>query len=236
MDLNLPQNVEVEEERDIIGGAAILPSNVYKGVVELVYLDAASSGAISVNINFKTDSGRNVRQTVYISNKKKEFFYTNKDNKNLPLPGYSQMDAFFKSVTGKGIADQNKEDKVINLYNREAKKEIPQTRTVFMDTINKPAAVGILEVSEEITTKESDYKQGTGEYRQFNELHKWFDPDNGLTNVEKAAGETEPKVLANWKKTYEGKLQTRNAPEKASGTPGAPKPANKPTESLFSTP
>ncbi len=240
MDLNLPSNVVLEEERDSVGGGT-LESGVYLGVIELAYLDAAPSGAISVNINFKTDANRNVRQTIYISNKKGEFVYKNKDNKDNPLPGYAQMDAFFTAVTGKGIAQQSLEEKVINIYNYDLKKEVPQTRKVFMDILNKPIAAGILQVSEERTTKDSNYTVGTGEYREFNEFNKWFDADTGLTNVEKKAGETEPKVLELWKTVNKGKKVVRNAATRDTSKAGAPgasnSPANKkPTESLFTKP
>ena len=237
MDLNLPSNVVLEEERDSVG-SGVLDSDVYLGVVELVYLDASASGAISVNISFKTNN-RTVRQTVYISNRKGEFVYRNKDKKDLPLPGYAQMDAFFTAVTGKGLSSQSLEEKVINIYNYDLKKEIPQTRKVFMDILNKPIAAGILKISEERTTKESNYTVGTGEYRNLNEFNKWFDAETGLTNVEKKAGETEAKVLENWKKANTGNEVIRNAATRDTSKAGAPTSSNsankKPTESLFAT-
>lgn len=235
MDLNLPSNVVLEEERDSIGSGT-LASDVYLGEIELAYLDAATSGAINVNISFKTNN-RSVRQTVYISNKAGKFVYKDKEGKEQALPGYAQMDAFFTAVTGKGIAQQTTEEKVINIYNYELKKEMPQTRKVFMDVLNKPIAAGILEVSEERTTKDSNYTVGTGEYRTFNEFNKWFDAESGLTNVEKKAGETEAKVLAKWKEANAGKKVVRDAASRDTSKAGAPSAGGaankKPTESLF---
>ena len=231
MDLNLPSDVKVEKERDSVGRGA-LASDVYKGVVELVYLDKSAGGAISVNIQFKTQD-QVVNQTVYISNRKGKFTYAGK-NGDAPLPGYSQMDAFFTALTGKNLAQQAKEDKVINLYDFEARKELPVKREVFIDALNLPIACGITLVKEEKTTKESNYKEGTGEYYTKNEFNKWFDADTGLTAVEKQAGETSPKFLEAWKTKFVGETITRNA-KNSGAVKGAPATAAaaKPTTSLF---
>lgn len=222
-DFNLPTGVQAEEEKDTLGSGP-LPSDVYAGMVELVYLDKAASGAKSINIHFKTKEGQSVRQTVYISNKKGEYTYE-RDGKQSPLPGYSQMDHFFKALTGKGLNEQSLEEKTIKIYDFEAKAEKPVQRQVFMGAINKPLAIGIILVSEEKTTKESNYKDGTGEFRELNEFHKFFDASSGLTNSEKAAGETEPAFLQKWKEKWVGQTKVKKAknPGTASGaTAGAP--------------
>lgn len=216
LDLNLPSNVKTEKERDTLGGGA-LSTDVYKGIVTLAYLDKSANGATSVNIHFKTDSGQEVRQTVYISNRNGEFTYKDKNTGEAkPLPGYTQMNAFFEAVTGKGIGQQVMEEKTIKLYDFEEKKEMPKQRTIFMDAINQPLAIGIVHVQEEKATKESGYKNGTGEFRDINEFDKFFDPTSGLTNVEKQAGETTPAFLKAWKDKKGGKTVIRKA--KVSGT------------------
>lgn len=231
--LSLPTGIKAEEERDSLGSGPV-PSNVYAGTVELVYMDKSEGGAMSVNIHFKTDD-RTLRQTVYISNKKGEFTYKDKDGNAKPLPGYSQMNAFFQALTGKGIDQQTLENKTIKIYDFEAKAEKPVERQVFMDAIRKPLAIGVLLVSEEKTTKESGYKDGTGEFRESNEFDKFFDASNGLTNVEKKAGDTEPKFLEQWKQKNVGNVKVKKA--KNPGTPGGAKagaPAAGSAPSLFS--
>lgn len=242
MDLNLPSSVKVEEEKDTLGGRVLLNSNIYPGIVDLCYMDKSDKGAISVNIHFKTKDNQVVRETTYISNRDGEFTYKDKQSGEVkPLPGYSQMDSFFKAVTGKGIGQQLKEEKTISLWDKDAKKELPAKRTVFMDVHQQPIAAGILKVSEEKTTKESNYKNGTGEFFEKNELVKWFNVETGLTHVEQAAGITAPTFFNEWKEKYENKVIERKAkvPGKASAaTAGAPGQSaapvgGAPTQSLF---
>lgn len=237
MDFNLGADVKVEEEKDVIGGRVVLNTAVYPGLIDLCYLDASTGGAKNINIHFKTENGDVIRETVYISNKAGSFTYKDKDTgEPKPLPGYSQMDAFFKAVTGKGIAEQITEEKTISLYDKDANKELPVKRTVFMDVHKQPIAAGIYKVEEEKTTKESNYTQGTGEFYEKNAFDKWFDADTGLTAVEKAANKTEAEFLPKWMEKNEGKVRIIKA--KKPGTPGsaassgAPDAA-RPTTSLF---
>lgn len=238
MDLNLPSSVQAEEEKDIVASGGVLDAAVYKGTVELVYMDKAASGAININIHFNNGS-RVIRQTIYISNKKGGFTY-HKDGKDFPLPGYSQVDHFFKAVTSKGIAQQVTEEKTIKIYDYDAKKELPQQRTVFMEALGKPMAVGVIKVSEEKTTKDSGYVDGTGEFREYNEFDKWFNAETGMTRLEELDDSiTEATFIHKWKEKNEGKVKVKRAKNPgaaASGaTSGAPTPSeSKPTTSLFS--
>lgn len=211
--LALPTGVAKEEERDSLGGGT-LPAGVYKGTVDMVYLDKAASGAICVVMAIATE-GRVVRQTTYISNKAGEFTYGQGKEKK-PLPGYTQMDNFFIRATGKGIGEQETEEKTIKVFDFTQRKDVNAQKDVFTGVLNLPIAVGLLDVKEEKSTKESGYKQGTGEFRAFNEFVKWFDPDTGLTTKENADGVSEPTFLKKWKEQYEGKVTTRLA--KITGT------------------
>lgn len=236
MDFNLPQGVVVEEERDV-SGFAPLSSGVYKGVMQLAYIDQSAGGAASATFLVKIDN-RVVQQTIYFSNKEGAFTYKSKTDGTMhPLPGYSQVDSILQTVTGKGIVGQDIEEKVINIYDYTARKEVPSKRKVFVDTINKPVAIGIQHISEERTTKESNYKVGDGTFREFNEFTKWFDPETGLTNTEVKAKATEPKFLATWKANHTDIVVVRKAATSiaSQGTAGAPTGTStpKPATSLF---
>lgn len=235
MDFNLPSSVVAEEEKDIVATGGPLEAGVYPGVVELVFLDKAESGAININIHFNTGS-RIVRQTTYISNRSGGFTY-HKDGKDHPLPGYSQMDHFFKAVTGKGLNQQATEEKTIKLYDYNAQKEVPVTRTVFMEALGKPIAAGIIQISEEKTTKESGYKDGTGEFRQYNEFDKWFNAETGMTRLEELDDSvTEASFIHTWKEKNVGQVKVKKAKNpgaaKTGAMSGAPTPAAA-TTSLF---
>ncbi len=242
MSFALPEGVAVEEEKDSLGGGVVVDANVYKGIIENVYQDKSDGGAISINIHFKMEDGRVLKQTTYISNRAGGFTYT-RDGKSNPLPAYSQMNSFFKAVTGKGIAaNQATEEKMVKIY--KDNKETPLPRDCFVDAIGQEIAIGILKISDEKTTKSGgkdekgkDIYVGTGEFREINEFDKFFDAASGLTVVEKLAGETTPEFLAAWKEKNAGKVRVKKA--KISGTAsgataGAPAASAAPVKKLFS--
>lgn len=232
----LPTGVVADVEKDSLGGG-VIPANLYPGKLKLVYMDQSESGAKSVNIQFETAAGQLVRQTIYVSNRAGEFVYV-KDGKTFPLPGYSQMNAFFEAVTGKGFADQVTTTKTIKLriFKDGVGSDQNVEREVFVDLNDEPCAVGILLISEEKATKESGYKDGTGEFREVNEFAKWFDAQ-GFTTTERAGELKEPVFAADWKKKYKDGTIVRKAknPGTASGAvAGAPAgAADAPKKSLF---
>lgn len=217
--LSLPEGMAPEEDKDVLGSGGVLESGVYKGTIEMVYLDASDSGAKRINIHFKRGESV-VKNTTYISARPDDpakpdevrFTYIDKKTGNpKPLPGYSQMNAFFEATTGKGITDQPSEVKMVKVYNYEAKKELPTEVTVFTGPIGKEIAIGILKISEEKATKESRYKQGTGEFREYNEFAKYFDANNGQTTAEKEAGVSVAEFLPKWKDKHTGKTRVKRA-------------------------
>lgn len=243
MSFALPEGVAVEEEKDSLGGGVVVNAEVYKGTLENVYQDKSDGGAISINIHFKMEDGKVLKQVVYISNRAGGFTYNDKNGKAQPLPGYSQMNSFFKAATGKGIAEnQATEEKMVKIY--KDNKETPLPRDCFVDAIGTEIAIGILKISEEKTTKSGgkdekgkDIYVGTGEFREINEFDKFFDAASGLTVVEKLAGAETPEFLAAWKEKNAGKVKVKKA--KISGTAsgataGAPAASAAPAKKLFS--
>lgn len=235
--LALPTGVVADVEKDSLGGG-VIPAKTYPGKIKLVYMDKSDKGAVSINIHFEEAAGsRTVKQTTYISNQAGAFVYTDKNGKAQPLPGYSQMNAFFEATTGKGIAEQETSAKTIKLYIFKDGKGSEQLveRDVFMALQDHECVAGILLVSEEKATKESNYKDGTGEYREFNEFGKWFDSE-GFTATERAGELKDPIFIHDWKKKNMDQTQIRKAKNPgaaAGGTAGAPAAGNTTTKSLF---
>lgn len=210
-DLSLPQNTVVEEEKDVLGDGLVLESGLYKGIVEMAYLDSNQNGTKLITIHFKRN-GRVFKFTNYISNQQGSFTYVDKKTQqNKPLPGYLLMDSFFKAVTGSGIAEQATTAKMVKVWNPTTSKEEPKEVQVFEAVLNKPLSAGILKVSSEKTTPESGYKQGTGEFRDSNEFNKFFDAETGQTVSEKAANQ-QAAFLLKWKERNDNKTRVKKAP------------------------
>ena len=208
----LPAGVKQEEERDSVGSSGPLESGVYDGTIEMVYLGASEKGAKNFTIVFKTASGRTVRQTIYYTNRAGELTYMCKRDKvPKPLPGYTQLSQIIESITGKPITDgQDIETKSIKEMDWSVRKEVPVEREVFMDTVGIKMKVAVLKVAEEKTTAESNYKDGTGEFRDINEFDKFFDED-GVSNIERKAGKTEAAFMATWLTKNDAKTKVRKA-------------------------
>lgn len=235
MDFSLPQGVKAEAEKDVVGGNGPVKTDIYPGVVEMIYLDTFASGAINANIVFKGETST-IKEQICISNKAGEFTYKDKKTgEDKPLPGYSQVSSFLEAITGTPITEQVIEEKTIKVYDFEAKSEVPVKRKVFMNAVNKPMQAAIQELHEEKTTKESDYKEGTGEFYEKNTFIKFLDSDTGRTVLEQRAN-TEAEFAAEWLKKNKGKVRTKKAAKSgvANGaTAGAPAAAGAATTSLF---
>ena len=200
-------NIQTKEE-DVLGGSRTVPSNVYPAGIKLAYLDAAASGAICVVFDFAmlvNGKERNHKETIYISNKNKEFTYKDKQSgENKPLPGFVTVDSICKAVTGKSITELSTEKKTIKVYDYDQKAEVPQEKEVLMDLIRGKLELGIIETIVDKNVKTDNGYVPSGETREQNELSKVFNED-GLTQLEKESGATEAKFKAAWLEQYAGK-------------------------------
>ncbi len=225
---DLDKDVVEAEERDVSGGYGAVDADVYLGVIKMIYLDEYKAGSKNFNIIFTADSGKEHKETIYYANKE-GVYTTEKDGKKVPTFGYNRLNSFLKVITEKGITEQDVETKTINVYDFDAKKELPKERKVLMDTINVPVAVGMINTNTENTTAESNYKDGTGVFKNINSIDKMFFPDTGLTVVERLAGETEPKYMEKWKKDNKGQVRLKEAKN-----PGAASGGNTPSNGASS--
>ena len=200
-------NIQTKEE-DVLGGSRTVPSNVYPAGIKLAYLDAAASGAICVVFDFAmlvNGKERNHKETIYISNKNKEFTYKDKQSgEDKPLPGFVTVDSICKAVTGKSITELSTEKKTIKVYDYDQKAEVPQEKEVLMDLIRGKLELGIIETIVDKNVKTDNGYVPSGETREQNELSKVFNED-GLTQLEKESGATEAKFKAAWVEQYAGK-------------------------------
>ena len=200
-------NIQTKEE-DVLGGSRTVPSNVYPAGIKLAYLDAAASGAICVVFDFAmlvNGKERNHKETIYISNKNKEFTYKDKQSgEDKPLPGFVTVDSICKAVTGKSITELSTEKKMVKVYDYDQKAEVPQEKEVLMDLIRGKLELGIIETIVDKNVKTDNGYVPSGETREQNELSKVFNED-GLTQLEKESGAAEAKFKAAWLEQYAGK-------------------------------
>lgn len=229
----------IEVEKDSVGGFSVLDSNIYPTKINMAYTGESTGGALSVTLHLGTATGQEIRETVYVSSGKakgQKTYYEAKDGSRKNLPGYSLIQSLCKLTTDKDVSQIPTEEKVIKLYDREAKKEVPTKVQVVTELLDKEVYTGLLKEKHDKTTKQGDDYVPTGETFEKNAIDKFFRAPDKMTYAEAINSEvTEATFFNEWLKKNEG--QVRDKTSKTSGSAGAPKAAQaKPaaTQSLFS--
>lgn len=221
-------NEGLEEATDRIGGFQPLNSDIYTGVIKLAYAGQSDGGARNVTI-VADFGGREYRETIYVTNKKGENFFLNKQDKTkkVPLPGFTTIDDLCLVTTGKPLCEQAAEEKVVNIYDAEAKKELPKSVPMLVDLLGKTASFAILNQLE--NKSEKDGAGGyvpTAETRSSNVIDKVFHTETKMTVVEAKAGAEEAVFWNSWldrnKDQVRDRREIKDGEAGQSGRPGAP--------------
>ena len=231
----------LEESQDRLGGYAPLDSAIYAGKIKAAYAGTSSQGATSISLVVDLN-GKEYRETLYVTNKKGQNFFLNKDDntKKVPLPGFTVIDDICLIVTGEPLANQETEDKVINLYDYDQKKEVPKTVPMLMGLLGKEIKLGIINQLENKNEKQGDEYVPTAETRNINFIDKVFHPELNLTVAEARNNQDEAKFHDAWAERNNGTVKDKreikdggagasNKPQKSAPVAGA----GTPTKSLF---
>lgn len=236
---DLGSNVVVEEDQDTLGGGGVQESGLYDCTIKLAYITKSAGGAMAINLVLETDRKVSINQQIYISSgdaKGNKFTYTDKKSgEEKPLPGYSQINSLCQSAIGKQLKDLDPEEKILNLYDYNAKKEIPTKVPVITELLNAPITVGLLKQTEDKRAKDATGNYvATGETRDINVISKVFRTEGRLTNAEIAAGATTGEFAKKWLEKNKGVVvdkstKVANAPQTGLPTPNP----TTPTKSMF---
>ncbi len=242
---NLDNDANIKGETDSLGGGFIKESGVYNATIELAYADQSTGGARSVNIHLKTEDGAVIRLTEYVTSGTAKgglnTYVDQKTGEKRFLPGYSKMDSMSKLACAKGLTELTAEEKVVNRYDYDAKKELPMKTNVLTELMGQPITVGLVK---QIVDKNAKNAAGTyeptGETREENVADKFFRARDGMTATEIIAGATEPSFRNKWAEKNTGVTRNlaKGAPAGASsgataGAPAAAPAAGEKPASLF---
>lgn len=235
---NLKEDQSVEQERDFIGGSRLVDSDLYDCEIEIAYLGVADSGANSVTLHLKTPEGTVIRETQWVTSGREKgckTYYENKDGKKQNLPGFSLINNLCLLTVGKPLAELDTAEKIIKVWDKDAKKEMPKSVQAITALSGQHVYAGIIKQTVDKTKKAADGTyQPTGETRDENVVDKFFRLKDGLTVTEIKNGGTEAAFMNTWRDKWKG--QTRNKASGASasgGVAGAPAAAAPQTKSLF---
>lgn len=222
----------LEETQDRLGGFSRLESGAYLGKIKMAYAGQSASGARSVTLIFGHGEGAKdeYRETVYITNKAGENFYLDNDKKKHPLAGFTIIDDLCQVMTGKPLAQQTTDEKVVNVYDSDAKKELPKSVPVLVELLGGDVTLGIIKQTVIKQVKQNGVYVDTNETRDDNNIDKVFHFPSNLTVVEAKKGVQAATFYGAWveKNTGVTRDRTKKAgnPGVKAGRPGMPPIAN----------
>lgn len=227
-------NEGLEQTEDRVGGGfKALETNIYTGKLKAAYAGASAGGARSVTLIFNHGGSSEYRETVYITNKAGQNWFHPKDkdgkrdtSKKVPLPGFTIIDDLCLIITGKPLSEQDAEEKVFNVYDADAKKELPKAVPMLIDLLDSEVSFAIQKSLENKSELVGNDYVATADERETNNIVKVFHTESRMTVVEAREGKTEPEFWDAWLSRNEGKTQDkRTIKDGAGGSAGAPKRA-----------
>ena len=239
---NLTSDESIANEKDSVGGGGVLESNIYPAKVTLAYVTKSGGGALGLVVSAKTTEGHDIKQTLWMTYGMEKGCknYYEKDGQKNYLPGYLAANALALLTTGKEISGLETETKVVNVYNSDAKAEVPTKVEMVMDLLGKEILIGLIKQTVNKTKKDdvTGVYLPTGETRDENEIDKFFRASDRKTTAEIRAQVEEAKFADTWLEKWQGKVKDKTSKTAATGAPGAPRAAapaaaKKPATSLF---
>lgn len=229
----------LEETTDRTGGFTPLDTDIYTGIIKLAYAGASQGGAQYVSLVIDI-GGKDYNETCYITNKKGENFYLNKNDpsKKVPLPGFTVIDDICLATVGSPLADQDAEDKIIKLYDYEAKKELPKSVPVLTGLLGQTVSLAIVNSLVNKKEKSGNEYLPTAETRNENHIEKVFNTQSMMTIAEARAGKEKGEYHEVWLNKNKNNVQDKRViKDGVAGVAGAPKQAAlgsaAPRKSLF---
>ena len=219
-------NLEQSQDR-LGGGFQPLNTDIYTGIIRVAYASQSAKGAHAVNliINF---GDREYRETIYITNAKGENWFVSKQDKKVPLPGFTTIDDLCLCAAGIPLSEMEAEEKVIKVYDNESKTEIPKAVPMLTELLGKEISVAIYRT----LVNKNEKNEATGEYvataeeREENSIEKVFNTETKMTVVEARNGAKEAVFWDAWVEKHKGEVRDRR--EIKDGQPaGAPAKSTK---------
>lgn len=215
----------LEEAQDRVGGFQPHETDIYKGTIMMAYALKSTGGAQGVYLTVALENGKEYRETLWVTNKKGENFYLNKNDntKKVPLPGFTVMNDICLVTTEKPLNQQNDEEKVVKVWDSETRSEQPKSVPVLVDLLGKELSVAIGNTLENKTMKQGNDYVVIADTRNVNTIEKVFHEPTKLTVTEGKNGKTEGEFYQTWLDRNKGVVRDkREIKEGQAGTAGRP--------------
>lgn len=171
----------LERNEDRVGGSFLHNADIYSATVKVAYAIESAKGAMGVAFVLDLGQGREHREQVYMTNRDKENFYITKDKKKAQLPGFVTINDLCRLTTDKEVSEQDMEERVLQIYNSDEKKEIPTSVQVLVDLTGKPVLVALDRIIENKNELVGNDYVATADSREFNQVNKFMLADDKRT-------------------------------------------------------
>jgi hypothetical protein len=189
----------VEKAEDRVGGYSPLTTGIYDAVIKTAYAGKSSAGARNITLVLDI-KGQEYRETIYISNKKGENFYPDKQDpkKKILMPGFSTIDDICLFTTERPLAEQDTETKVVKAWSSADRKEVNTEVPMLVDLLDKPIKVAIQQTKEFKQVLQGGEYVDTNETRTSNTIEKALHPETGRTVNEYMHGVETAEYMKTW--------------------------------------
>lgn len=204
------------EERDSLGGFALLPTSAYDIKITNFFQHKADSGAKYIVIEGTSTDGKKVKFQEFVSNKAGGVTYT-KDGETFFLPGYNKMNGIAMLAARKELSGLTWEEKQVKIYSKAANGEVLTPVPVATDMLGKMITLGIFEQTVNQTQKNDTTNKyepihggdGVPLVKDENVIDKTFDYESKKTLPEFRAKQETATFFKEWMTKFDGKKQTR---------------------------
>ncbi len=171
-------------ENDYVG-KKIFDTDIYKAKIKMAYIGKSQSSEAK-NITLILDiNEQELIQAVWVSNKEDKVTYINKNTKETQnIPGYNQINSLCLLVAGCNLPDMETEEKIVNIYDFEQKKQIPQSVECLITLHEEYIQIAVENriIDKTVKNDSTGEYEPNGETRNINEIVKYF-PDYKLVTV-----------------------------------------------------
>ena len=130
------QGMEATEDR--LGGFQAHETDVYEATLKVVYAGQSASGAKSFTV-VALLGDKEYSETIYVTKRTGENWYMGgeKKDKKVPLPGFTTINDLCLVTTEKPLAEQDGEEKIVKVWDKEEGKELPKSVPVITGLTGK---------------------------------------------------------------------------------------------------
>lgn len=221
---NLTYSNDIKHEKDRVGGGSfIVESGVYLATIKHAYIKQSAGGAYGLAVQLDLDNGQTVLETLWVTNKQGQNFYTTQNGEKHYLAGFTLADSISLLTLEKPISTLTTETGLVEMWSSTAQDKVPTKVPVYTQLLGKQIKVGVIK---EVDYKRS-YNDATGawedsdETREYNVIDKFFRASDDKTVDELRTKVEEATFINKWSEVWAGKTRDKTA-KKAKPQPSRP--------------